>query len=146
MAHKKAGGSTSLGRDSVAKRLGVKLYDGQSAKAGNIIIRQRGQEVRPGNNVMQGKDYTLFSTIDGFVRFYAKKIKKFNGKLEQTKFVEITPEKPKVKADPDQMEKLKKAVDRQEKAKTIRKKKPALLRPLVAGNRKRRNRKYNRNK
>ena len=146
MAHKKAGGSTSLGRDSVSKRLGVKIYDGQSAKAGNIIVRQRGQEVRPGNNVQQGKDYTLFSTIDGFVRFYAKKVKKFNGKLEHTKFVEIIPEKPKVKADPDQMEKLKVAVARQEKAATTRKKRPAFMRPLVAGNRKRRKRQYNRNK
>lgn len=146
MATKKAGGSTQLGRDSISKRLGVKLYAGQSAKSGNIIVRQRGQEIRAGKNVMEGKDFTLFSTIDGYVRFYNKFTKKFTGKLQKSKFVEVVPEKPKVTPDKDQMDKLKTAVERQDIASKTRKKKPAHLRPLPAGIRKRRVRKYNRNK
>ena len=62
MAHKKAGGSTSYGRDSQGKRLGVKLADGQFAKSGAIIVRQRGTHFRPGKNVMKGGDDTLFAT------------------------------------------------------------------------------------
>lgn len=69
MAHKKAGGSTRNGRDSQSKRLGVKLYAGQLAKAGNIIIRQRGTEFHPGLNVGMGKDHTLFALVEGKVRF-----------------------------------------------------------------------------
>ncbi len=72
MAHKKAGGSTRNGRDSESKRLGVKLYGGQVAKAGNIIIRQRGTKVHPGANVGCGKDYTLFAKADGVVKFETK--------------------------------------------------------------------------
>ncbi|GAB4356587.1 MAG: 50S ribosomal protein L27 [Gammaproteobacteria bacterium] len=72
MAHKKAGGSTRNGRDSESKRLGVKLYGGQVAKAGNIIIRQRGTKVHPGVNVGCGKDYTLFAKADGVVKFETK--------------------------------------------------------------------------
>ena len=68
-AHKKGQTSSKNGRDSRSKRLGVKLYDGQFAKAGNIIIRQRGSKVYPGNNVGMGKDYTLFALIDGQVKF-----------------------------------------------------------------------------
>ena len=68
-AHKKGQTSSKNGRDSRSKRLGVKLFDGQKAKAGNIIIRQRGSEVYPGNNVGMGKDYTLFALIDGQVKF-----------------------------------------------------------------------------
>ena len=68
-AHKKGVGSTKNGRDSEAKRLGVKKSDGQTVKAGNIIIRQRGTAVRPGNNVGIGKDDTLFALIDGKVKF-----------------------------------------------------------------------------
>ncbi len=68
-AHKKGVGSTKNGRDSEAKRLGVKKYDGQTVKAGNIIIRQRGTSVHPGNNVGIGKDDTLFALIDGKVKF-----------------------------------------------------------------------------
>jgi large subunit ribosomal protein L27 len=89
MAHKKAGGSTQLGRDSISKRLGVKLYEGQIANAGNIIIRQRGTKFRPGANVMKGKDDTLFATASGLVHFAKKKVRKFNGKLEETKFVSV---------------------------------------------------------
>ena len=69
MAHKKAGGSSRNGRDSAGKRLGVKRFAGQLVKAGNIIVRQRGTKIHPGNNVGLGKDYTLFAKIDGVVRF-----------------------------------------------------------------------------
>lgn len=69
MAHKKGVGSTRNGRDSNAKRLGVKKYDGEVVKAGNIIVRQRGTKIHIGNNVGLGKDYTIFSLIDGKVKF-----------------------------------------------------------------------------
>jgi large subunit ribosomal protein L27 len=72
MAHKKGTGSTRNGRDSRAQRLGVKRYGGQVVKAGNILIRQRGTRVHPGNNVGKGKDDTLFSLIDGIVTFEYK--------------------------------------------------------------------------
>jgi large subunit ribosomal protein L27 len=72
MAHKKAGGSSRNGRDSEAKRLGVKRYGGQVVKAGNIIVRQRGTEFHPGDNVGMGKDHTLFALIDGTVKFTVK--------------------------------------------------------------------------
>ena len=69
MAHKKAGGSTSNGRDSNAKRLGVKKYAGQKVTGGTIIVRQRGTRIHPGTNVGLGRDFTLFSTIDGEVKY-----------------------------------------------------------------------------
>ena len=69
MAHKKAGGSTRNGRDSVSKRLGVKCFGGESVKAGNIIVRQRGTRFHAGENVGIGKDHTLFATMDGRVEF-----------------------------------------------------------------------------
>ena len=72
MAHKKAGGSTNNGRDSVSKRLSVKLFGGQAATAGNIIVRQRGTRFHPGKNVGCGKDHTLFATADGVVKFAVK--------------------------------------------------------------------------
>ena len=72
MAHKKGGGSSSNGRDSHSKRLGVKIYGGQSTTAGNIIIRQRGTKYHPGENVGMGKDHTLFALIDGTVKFVKK--------------------------------------------------------------------------
>ena len=76
-AHHKGGGSTDNGRDSNAKRLGVKKYAGEHVKAGNIIVRQRGTTIRPGKNVGMGHDYTLFALIDGVVKFeYAEKGKK----------------------------------------------------------------------
>ena len=89
MAHKKAGGSSSLGRDSKPKYLGVKLYDGEMAKCGNIIVRQRGSNIRAGKNVMMGKDDTLFSVATGVVKFGMKKIKKFDGKLKKIKIVSV---------------------------------------------------------
>ena len=69
MAHKKAGGSTNNGRDSQSKRLGVKLFGGQQVSAGNIIVRQRGTRMHPGENVGCGKDHTLFAKADGVVKF-----------------------------------------------------------------------------
>lgn len=93
MAHKKAGGSSSLGRDSKSKRLGVKLSDGQFAKIGSIIIRQRGTKYHPGENVKIGKDDTLFSTIAGFVKFTTKKLKKFNNQFKSSKIVNVIPQK-----------------------------------------------------
>lgn len=72
MAHKKAGGSTNNGRDSVSKRLGVKRFGGESVLAGNILIRQRGTKVHPGKNVGIGKDDTLFAKADGVVLFQKK--------------------------------------------------------------------------
>jgi large subunit ribosomal protein L27 len=72
MAHKKAGGSSRNGRDSDGRRLGVKLFGGQSALAGNIIVRQRGTKWHPGANVGCGKDHTLFALSDGKVQFQTK--------------------------------------------------------------------------
>lgn len=69
MAHKKGAGSSSNGRESHSKRLGIKIYGGQFAKAGNIIVRQRGTVHFPGDNVEMGKDHTLFATTDGLVVF-----------------------------------------------------------------------------
>lgn len=73
MAHKKGAGSSRNGRESESKRLGVKLYGGQLAKAGNILVRQRGTVHRPGDNVGMGKDHTLYALIDGKVTFRKKK-------------------------------------------------------------------------
>ncbi|MCH7488602.1 MAG: 50S ribosomal protein L27 [Chloroflexi bacterium] len=74
MAHKKGGGSSRNGRDSAGRRLGVKRYDGEVVKPGTIIIRQRGTRFHPGKNVGLGRDFTIFSLIDGKVKFspYAK--------------------------------------------------------------------------
>jgi len=72
MAHKKGGGTTRNGRDSESKRLGVKVYGGQAINAGGIIIRQRGTQVHPGENVGLGKDHTLFALVDGKVQFLVK--------------------------------------------------------------------------
>ena len=69
MAHKKGGGSTRNGRDSESKRLGVKRFGGEKVFPGNIIVRQRGTRFHPGKNVSMGKDHTIFSLIDGFVKF-----------------------------------------------------------------------------
>lgn len=84
MAHKKAGGSTRNGRDSVSKRLGVKCFGGELVKAGNIIIRQRGTEYHPGLNVGMGKDHTLFALVQGKVVFAIKGAK-------QRRYVSVEP-------------------------------------------------------
>ncbi|MGN1394661.1 MAG: 50S ribosomal protein L27 [Succinivibrionaceae bacterium] len=72
MAHKKAGGSSRNGRDSQSKRLGVKVYSGQSVLSGNILVRQRGTQFHPGANVGLGKDHTLFATANGTVEYSVK--------------------------------------------------------------------------
>ena len=72
MAHKQAGGSTRNGRDSEAKRLGVKRFGGESVLAGSIIVRQRGTKFHPGNNVGMGKDYTIYAKVEGRVKFERK--------------------------------------------------------------------------
>ena len=69
MAHKKAGGSSRNGRDSSGQRLGVKRYGGQLVQAGNILVRQKGTRIHPGENVGMGKDYTLFARVEGIVKF-----------------------------------------------------------------------------
>ncbi len=89
MAHRKAGGSTRLGRDSISKRLGVKIYGSQKAEAGNILVRQRGTKIHPGNNVGRGEDDTLYAKTDGTVEFTDKKVKDFTGTLKKRKFVSI---------------------------------------------------------
>ncbi len=72
MAHKKAGGSSRNGRDSNAQRLGVKKYGGEAVRAGNILVRQRGTKIRPGDNVGCGRDYTLFALADGKVEYFKR--------------------------------------------------------------------------
>jgi len=72
MAHKKAGGSTRNGRDSQSKRLGVKRFGGENVLAGNILVRQRGTQYHPGENVGMGRDHTLFALINGIVQFKAR--------------------------------------------------------------------------
>jgi large subunit ribosomal protein L27 len=89
MAHKKGAGSSSNGRESHSKRLGVKIYGGQFAKAGNIIIRQRGTVHNPGLNVGIGKDHTLFALVDGVVDFKKK--------MKDRSFVSILPMEPEKK-------------------------------------------------
>lgn len=93
MAHRKAGGSTRLGRDSISKRLGVKIYGSQRAVSGNVIVRQRGTKIHPGANVRRGADDTLYATTDGTVTFADKKVKDFTGKVVSRKFVEVTVDK-----------------------------------------------------
>ena len=72
MAHKKGAGSTKNGRDSNAKRLGVKRFGGEKVRAGNILVRQRGMKLKPGSNVGSGKDFTLFALVDGVVQYNRK--------------------------------------------------------------------------
>lgn len=89
MAHKKSGGSTELGRDSMSKRLGVKIYGGQPARAGQIIIRQRGTRYRAGDGVRQGSDDTLYAERDGIVAFSHRKLRRFTGALKRATFVSL---------------------------------------------------------
>jgi large subunit ribosomal protein L27 len=96
MAHKKGAGSSDNGRDSKSKRLGVKLYGGQKAIAGNILVRQRGTEFHPGENVYMGRDHTLHAAIDGVVVFTrSKKDRRFVSIAPFQDIVEETPIKPK---------------------------------------------------
>lgn len=89
MAHKKAGGSTALGRDSNPKYLGVKRSDGMVVKTGEVLVRQRGTKWHPGKNVGTGVDYTLFALADGKVKFATRKMPNYAGKLTTRTFVSI---------------------------------------------------------
>lgn len=91
MSTKKAGGSTKNGRDSRSKRLGVKLYAGQTAIAGNILIRQKGNKFFAGEGVGTGKDFTLFALKNGIVKFTEKRLKKFDGRIYKDKMVNVVP-------------------------------------------------------
>lgn len=93
MAHKKAGGSTRLGRDSKPKYLGTKVGDGQEVKSGAVLVRQRGTKIHPGKNVKRGNDDTLFALIAGKVKFNQRKRTRFDGTLKMTKFVNVIPTK-----------------------------------------------------
>jgi large subunit ribosomal protein L27 len=92
MAHKKAGGSTSLGRDSVSKRLGVKVFGNQAVRKGEIIVRQNGTKFAPGKNVKIGGDSTLYAVVTGLVKFQSKMVKKFHGNLRRTRVVSVVPQ------------------------------------------------------
>ena len=89
MAHKKAAGSTRLGRDSQSKRLGVKVFGGQAITAGGIIIRQHGRKFHPGKNAGMGDDYTIYAQIEGIVRFQEKKVVAFTGNKDKRTFVHV---------------------------------------------------------
>ncbi|MCX6782220.1 MAG: 50S ribosomal protein L27 [Candidatus Magasanikbacteria bacterium] len=89
MSHKKAGGSTRLGRDSQSKRLGVKVHDGQVIKPGMIIVKQRGTRIHPGKNVKKGNDDTIFAIANGKVKFETRKRKRFDGAMKIAKFVSV---------------------------------------------------------
>lgn len=90
MSHKKAGGSTQNGRDSISKRLGVKVYGGQAVKAGGIIIRQRGTQYFPGKNTGMGKDHTIYATITGKVVFTEKALRKYDNRVFKDKIVNVS--------------------------------------------------------
>jgi len=89
MAHRKAGGSTRLGRDSISKRLGVKIFGGEKVSAGNVIIRQRGSKFRAGQNVKVGKDDTLYAAISGIIAFTKKSRKSYDGKTKKSVIVSV---------------------------------------------------------
>ena len=92
MAHKKAAGSTKNGRDSNSKRLGVKVFGNQRVSKGGIIIRQKGTSYHPSHNVELGADYTLYSTVDGLVKFSHKMVAGFTGNLKNRRFVSVVPD------------------------------------------------------
>ena len=89
MAHKKAQWSTANGRDSNAKRLWVKVFGNQPVVAGGIIVRQKGNKFWPGQNVNQGHDFTLYSTVDGMVQFTEKRRKGFDGRVYRETYVSV---------------------------------------------------------
>lgn len=91
MAHKKAGGSTTLGRDSHGQRLGIKVTDGEAITTGQIIVRQRGTKWHPGKNVCRASDDTLFALINGVVKFTQKKAPNFTGKLRLITIANVMP-------------------------------------------------------
>ena len=89
MATSKSGGSTQNGRDSQSKRLGVKLFDGQLVLGGEIIVRQKGTKFAPGENVDMGRDFTIFATKTGKVKFTEKAVRRFDGRRYEKSFVNI---------------------------------------------------------
>jgi large subunit ribosomal protein L27 len=91
MAHKKAGGTTTNGRDSIAKRRGVKRYGGQTVASGEVLVRQKGYWYRPGKNVHVGADWTIHSSVDGIVRFGKKKVTSFSGKQTWATMISVDP-------------------------------------------------------
>ncbi len=91
MAHTKSGGSTKLGRDSESKRLGVKVWDGQIVRAGNILIRQRGTKWYPGINTKRGSDDTIYAVKEGVVKFTKKRKITFTGRLKKISVVNVLP-------------------------------------------------------
>lgn len=91
MAHKKAGGSTRLGRDSKPQYLGIKVGDGEAVNAGQVLVRQHGTPIFPGKNVHKGRNDTLFSAVPGNVHFTAKKRTRFDGAKKKTTFVNVIP-------------------------------------------------------
>lgn len=91
MSHKKAGGSTRLGRDSQPKYLGVKVGDGEIVRPGTVLVRQRGSAIHPGKHVGKGSDDTLFSLETGTVKFTKIKRRRFDGQLKLTSFVSVVP-------------------------------------------------------
>jgi large subunit ribosomal protein L27 len=93
MAHTKAGGSTKLGRDSAAKRLGVKKFDNQTVNAGNVLIRQRGTKWYPGLNTKRGHDDTIYALKDGIVQFSTKKKKDFTGQAKKVSVINVIPKR-----------------------------------------------------
>ena len=93
MAKTRAAGTTKLGRDSRPKYLGVKLFDGQRAKIGQVLVRQRGLKFLPGKNVARGKDYTLYALKEGIVKFSTKRKKGFDGSQRIVKVVNIEEKK-----------------------------------------------------
>jgi len=93
MAHKKAGGSTHLGRDSQPQYLGTKVGDGERVKAGSVLVRQRGTKIHPGKNVKKGGDDTLYALLSGLVKFTRRQRRRFDGSLQPSTFVNIVPAK-----------------------------------------------------
>ncbi len=91
MAHKKAGGSTSNGRDSIAKRRGVKRFGGQDVNAGEVLIRQKGYWYRPGKNTYVAKDFTIHAEVAGKVTFSKKKVTSFSGSRHKSTVINIVP-------------------------------------------------------
>lgn len=117
MAHKKAGGSTALGRDSQGQRLGTKLYAGEWAKPGAIIVRQRGSKIRAGQNVRMGKDDTLYAVASGKVAFTIKKIRRYTGAFKNVKFAHVRPEEAAAPAPKAEAPKKEKAAPKAKAAK-----------------------------
>lgn len=91
MSTKKAGGTVFNGRDSQAKRLGIKLFGGEATPAGGILVRQKGNKYFAGKNVSQGKDFTLYAKVSGVVSFHEKKRKRYDGSTRLATFVNIEP-------------------------------------------------------